>query len=226
MIKNNFRILKKKYAYLQTILKTPVKFQMDWPKTVGGVADTRMVVGADGRTEGRTDGRTDRQTDGRTDGRTDTQNFGGYNIIPRHFLVAGHKNLKNLDTPKNCRNYPKIRNKVALPWCNDLLIMKPGPVAWSDAHPPGMRFTVRSSGPTTFFRGDCSWNHFYGNSLPTADSSRAVVSYQRKDVHLVLVNSLVSLPRNSVDMLTDRLNIIVVDWDVKPQIKQTKQNYY
>ena len=51
MIKNNFRILKKQYAYLQTILKTPVKFQKDWPKTVGGVADTRMVVGADGRGE-------------------------------------------------------------------------------------------------------------------------------------------------------------------------------
>ena len=80
VIKNNFRILKKQYAYLQTILKTPVKFQKDWPKTVGGVVDTRMVVGADG------------QTDGRTDRRTDTQNFGGYNIIPRHFLVAGHKN--------------------------------------------------------------------------------------------------------------------------------------
>ena len=93
MIKNNFRILKKQYAYLQTILKTPVKFQKDWTKTVGGVADTRMVVGADGRTDGQTDGRTDRQTDRRTDGRTDTQNFGGYNIIPRHFLVAGHKNV-------------------------------------------------------------------------------------------------------------------------------------
>ena len=90
MIKNNFRILKKQYAYLQTILKTPVKFQKDWPKTVGGVADTRMVVGADGWT----DGRTDRQTDRGTDGRTDTQNFGGYNIIPRHFLVAGHKNCR------------------------------------------------------------------------------------------------------------------------------------
>ena len=87
MLKNNFRILKKQYAYLQTILKTPVKFQKDWPKTVGGVADTRMVVGADGRT----DGRTDRQTDGRTD----TQNFGGYNIIPRHFLVAGHKKWRH-----------------------------------------------------------------------------------------------------------------------------------
>ena len=60
MIKNNFRILKKQYAYLQTILKAPVKFEKDWPKTVGGVASRRMVGGADGRT----DGRTDRQTDG------------------------------------------------------------------------------------------------------------------------------------------------------------------
>ena len=38
MIKNNFRILKKEYAYLQTILKAPVKFEKDWPKTVGGAA--------------------------------------------------------------------------------------------------------------------------------------------------------------------------------------------
>ena len=30
-------------------------------------------------------------TDGRTDGRTDTQKFGGYNIIPRHFLWRGIK---------------------------------------------------------------------------------------------------------------------------------------
>ena len=34
MIKNNFRILKIQYAYLQTILKAPVKFEKDWPKTV------------------------------------------------------------------------------------------------------------------------------------------------------------------------------------------------
>ena len=39
-----------------------------------------------------TDGRTDGQTDGRTDRRTDTE---GYNIIPRHTLVAGYKNLEN-----------------------------------------------------------------------------------------------------------------------------------
>ena len=70
-----------------------------------------------------------------------------------------------------------------------------------------------------------SWNHFYGHSLPTADSSRAVVSYWRKDVHLVVVNRLGRLPRNSAVRLTDSFAMtIVVDWDVKPQIKQTAQN--
>ena len=37
VIKNNFRILKKPHAYLQTILKAPVKFQKDRLKTVVGV---------------------------------------------------------------------------------------------------------------------------------------------------------------------------------------------
>ena len=32
--------MKKQYAYLQTILKAPVKFEKDWPKTVGGVVGT------------------------------------------------------------------------------------------------------------------------------------------------------------------------------------------
>ena len=51
MIKNNFRILKKQYAYLQTILKVPAKFEKDWHKTVGGVTGRRMVGAlTDGRT--------------------------------------------------------------------------------------------------------------------------------------------------------------------------------
>ena len=54
MIKNNFRILKKQYAYLQTILKAPVKFGKDWPKKT--VAGTRMVGSL-------MDGQTDRQMD-------------------------------------------------------------------------------------------------------------------------------------------------------------------
>ena len=44
VIKNNFRILKKKYTYLQTILKVPVKFEKDWLKTVGGVAGRRYTL--------------------------------------------------------------------------------------------------------------------------------------------------------------------------------------
>ena len=42
----------------------------------------------------------------------------------------------------------------------------------------------------------------------------------QKDVHLVLVNRLGSMPRSSVVRLTDRLEMtIVVDADVKLQIK-------
>ena len=44
VIKNNFRILKKPHAYLQTIFKALVKFQKDWPKTVGGVEGTRYLL--------------------------------------------------------------------------------------------------------------------------------------------------------------------------------------
>ena len=35
---------KKTHAYLQTILKAPVKFQKDRPKTVGGVKGTRYLL--------------------------------------------------------------------------------------------------------------------------------------------------------------------------------------
>ena len=51
VIKSNNRILNKQYAYLQTNLKAPVKFEKDWPKTVGGVAGRRLVGAlTDGRT--------------------------------------------------------------------------------------------------------------------------------------------------------------------------------
>ena len=46
-------------------------------------------------------------------------------------------------------------------------------------------------------------------------------------MHLVLINRLGSLTRNSVVRLTDRLDmIIVVDRDVKTQIKQTKYSTF
>ena len=64
-----------------------------------------------------------------------------------------------------------------------------------------------SPGPSTYFRGDLSWNNFYDHSPPSADSRREDVSFWRKYVNLVLVNRLerLSLPRNSVVRLTDRL---------------------
>ena len=65
------------------------------------------------------------------------------------------------------------------------------------------RSQVRSSGQAPSFVEIWSWNNFSGHSLPAADSSRAVVSYWRKYGHLVLINRFGSLPRNSVDRLTD-----------------------
>ena len=56
--------------------------------------------------------------------------------------------------------------------------------------------------------------------IASADSSWAVVNYWRNDVHLVLVNHLGIIPRNSELRLTDRLDMtIVVDSDVKTHIK-------
>ena len=39
------------------------------------------------------------------------------------------------------------------------------------------------AGSATFFRGEWSWNSFYDDYLPSADSWRAVVSFWRKNVH-------------------------------------------
>ena len=93
-----------------------------------------------------------------------------------------------------------------------------GPVAWLDARLPGIWMDwVQSFGPATFFHWDWSWNHLYSHSLPTPDTVE-----QLSDVHLVLVNCLGSLPKNSGVRLTDLLNMtIVVHWEVKPQIKQS-----
>ena len=44
VIKNNLRIISKPHAYLQTMSKTPVKFQKNQYKTVGGDAHTRYPL--------------------------------------------------------------------------------------------------------------------------------------------------------------------------------------
>ena len=48
----NLRIMSKQYAHLHAMAKTSVKFQNDWPKTVGGVALTSQLL-TDKRTNGR-----------------------------------------------------------------------------------------------------------------------------------------------------------------------------
>ena len=54
----------------------------------------------------------------------------------------------------------------------------------------------------TFFRGDWSWNIFYGHSVPSADSRRAVVSFWGKNAYIqciILVKRLEdSLPSKRV----------------------------
>ena len=45
--------MSKQYAHLHAMAKTSVKFQNDWPKTVGGVALTSQLL-----TNGQTDERT------------------------------------------------------------------------------------------------------------------------------------------------------------------------
>ena len=44
VIKNNLRIISKPHAYVQTMSKTPVKFQKNLKKTVGGDAHTRYPL--------------------------------------------------------------------------------------------------------------------------------------------------------------------------------------
>ena len=45
--------MSKQYAHLHAMAKTSVKFQNDWPKTVGGVALTSQLL-TNGRTYERT----------------------------------------------------------------------------------------------------------------------------------------------------------------------------
>ena len=42
--KINLRIISKPHAHLQSMMKTSVKFQKNWTKTVGGVAHTRYPL--------------------------------------------------------------------------------------------------------------------------------------------------------------------------------------
>ena len=87
----------------------------------------------------------------------------------------------------------------------------PGPLGQSDV--PSDWYSGRGFDPWSghiSFVEICSWNNFYSHPLPTADSCRVVVSYWWKYVHSALVNCLGSLLRNSVDRLTDWLDMTLI----------------
>ena len=77
---------------------------------------------------------------------------------------------------------------------------------------PGIASEPQPSHLTFKFRGDWLWNNFCGHSLHTFDSSKAVVSYWHKYVHLGLINPLggLILSRNSESRLTDRLGMTLL----------------
>ena len=57
-------------------------------------------------------------------------------------------------------------------------------VAQLATHPTGDQEIVGSAPPgSTFIHGGWSWNIFYDQSLPSADSRRAVISFWWKNVH-------------------------------------------
>ena len=76
--------------------------------------------------------------------------------------------------------HPVIRLCIQSVWSG------PASVAQLDAPSdwrPGGRGFKTPPRSATFSRGDWSWNIFYGHSLPSADSRRAVVSFWWKNVH-------------------------------------------
>ena len=77
---------------------------------------------------------------------------------------------------------------------------EPTSVARSDVRLTGDQEVAGSmpAGSATFFHGDWSWNSFYGHSLPSPDSRRAVVSFWQKNMHKRPHIRGLSLPSKSV----------------------------
>ena len=76
-------------------------------------------------------------------------------------------------------DYPIIRASLSK-YCS----CRPRWLSWMRIRLETRRSRVRPPPRSaTFFHGDWSWNIFYGHSLPSADSRRAVVSFWRKNVH-------------------------------------------
>ena len=80
-----------------------------------------------------------------------------------------------------------IQNPTPKPY---ILLCRPRWLSWMRVHLETRRSRVQPPPKSaTFFRGDWSWNIFYGHSLPSADSRRAVVSFWRKNVLILSPSS-------------------------------------
>ena len=99
MTKINLRVISKWHAHLQSLTKTPVNFQKDWEKIVGGVALTRYLL--------------KRWTNGRTHGRKNVKKVTKINL---RVISKCHAHLQSLTkTPvKFQKDWEKIVGGVAL----------------------------------------------------------------------------------------------------------------
>ena len=104
-----------------------------------------------------------------------------FSLLVKTYIVCTH--LKHLCemlwmSTHNIGFYGELE-KIIPELSSITLLDKPASVAQLDARPTGDQ-EVTGSTPArlvTFFRRDWSWNIFYGLSLPSADSGRAVVNF-------------------------------------------------
>ena len=96
-----------------------------------------------------------------------------------HFSVTGTLYYSEMAVSLGC-----IRAMI-LQWDGSITSMsRPWWRSWMRVRLETRRSRVRAPlRSATFFRGDWSWNIFYGHSLPSADSRRAVVNFWWKNVH-------------------------------------------
>ena len=109
-------------------------------------------------------------------------------LINTYVCIAHHS--KNIFTLSHQANYTKtykqhIKLIINITEERKMFSMQPASVAQLDARQTGDQEVASSiiAGSATFFRWDWSLKFFYGHSLPSADSRRAIVSFWRKNVH-------------------------------------------
>ena len=106
---------------------------------------------------------------------------------PRYFLWSFESICLSVQEKRKIKDGQTWVSKWQSSWISDLIfaifelqdmLSRPRYLSWMHV----IRRSRVLSQPT-FIRGDWPWNIFYGHSLPSADSQKAVVSFWRKNVH-------------------------------------------